>query len=173
MKLTKKRKCRIVRRADYHGTRPSVTISQAEVEKYVTGCDSLSLSTTTTGTRNQISSENIQNQMERLKVRNYNNIRIATINVRTLREDMKLAMVVKDAIYLNIDILAIQEVRRTSSGFIIFEDDSLKGWQWVWSGHKRKHEHGVGILLAPHVTLDAYQEHHPARVISATICVKI
>ena len=85
---------------------------------------------------------------------------------------MKLAMVVKAAIYLNNDILAIQEVLPTSSGFIIFEDDSLKGWQWVWSGHKRKHEHGVGILLAPHVTLDAYQEHHPARIISATICVK-
>ena len=37
MRLNKKRKCRIVRRADYQGTRPSVTISQAEVEKYVTG----------------------------------------------------------------------------------------------------------------------------------------
>ena len=83
---------------------------------------------------------------------------------------MKLAMAIKAAIDLNIDILGIQEVRRTYSG--IFEDVSLKEWQWDWSGNKRKHEHGVGILLAAHVTLDAYQEHHPARIISATICVK-
>ena len=67
MKLTKKIKCRIVRRADYQGTRPSVTISQAEIEKYVTGCDRLSLSTTTSGTRNHIFSENIQNQVKKIE----------------------------------------------------------------------------------------------------------
>ena len=50
--------------------------------------------------------------------------------------------------------------------------ESLKGWQFIWSGHKRKREHGVGILLAPHVKLENHQEHLPARIISATICVK-
>ena len=80
------------------------------------------------------------------KVRHYNDIRIATINVTTLWEDMKLAMVVKAAIDLNIDILAIQEVRRISSGYSIFDDGSLKGWRWVWSGHKRKHEQYVSKI---------------------------
>ena len=64
--------------------------------------------------------------MKILNVRNYIGIRIATINARTLREDIKLAMVIKAAIDLNIDMLGIQEVRRTYSGYIIFEDDSLK-----------------------------------------------
>ena len=36
----------------------------------------------------------------------------------------------------------------------------------------RKHEHGVGILLAPHVKLESHQEHLPARIVSATIYVK-
>ncbi len=63
-------------------------------------------------------------------------------------------------------------MRRTSTGLITFDDESLKGWQFVWSGHKRKHEHGVGILLAPHVKIEQYQEHLPGRIIPATLFVK-
>ena len=48
--------------------------------------------------------------------------RIATINVRTLQEDLKLAIIVKAARYLNIDILTMQEVRRTGSGVFEFND---------------------------------------------------
>ena len=107
-----------------------------------------------------------------LKARNFHNIRIATFNIRTLQEDIKLALVVKAAIDLEIDILAIQEVRRTSSGFYVFDDDSLKGWQWIWSGLKRKKEYRVGILMAPHVKLESYKEHLDSRIISATLCVK-
>ena len=158
-------------RAGKQGARPPVG-RQAGVGKYATGCDSLSLSTNISGTRNQLSAENFEKKLKRMKVRNFHNIRIATINVRTLQDDIKFALVVKAAIDLNIDILAIQEVRRTSSGYFVFDDDSLKGWQWVWSGLKLKHEHGVGILLAPHVKLDSFQEHLTARIISATICVK-
>ena len=170
MKSTKKTGYRIVRRAGHQGTRPSVA-SQAEVAKYVTGCDSSSLSTKTPGTGNQLSNQNIGTK-KRLKIREFHNIRIATINVRTLQEDIKLALVVKAAIDLEIDILAIQEVRRTSSGFFVFDDDSLKGWQWIWSGLKRKKEYGVGILMAPQVKLESYKEHLAARIISATLCVK-
>ena len=82
----------------------------------------------------------------------------------------KLATIVKTASDLGIDILAMQEVRRTSSGILTFEDESLKGWQFIWSGHKRKREHGVGILLAPHVKLENHQEHLPARIISDYMC---
>ena len=171
MKQTTKTRYRIVRRAGQQGTRPSVT-SQAEVEKYVTGCDSLSLSTTTSGTRNQLSNQNNGLKSKMLNVRDLHNIRIATINVRTLQEDIKLAMVVKAAIDLKIDILAMQETRRTSTGYFVLEDDSLKGWKWIWSGLKRKKEYGVGILMAPHVKLMSYKEHLPARIISATLCVK-
>ena len=38
------------------------------------------------------------------------------------------------AIDLEIDILAIQEIHRTSSGFYVLDDDSLNGWQWILSG---------------------------------------
>ena len=101
-----------------------------------------------------------------------NNIRTATINVRTLLDDIKLATVIQTANSLNIDVIAFQEVRRTSNGFIEFDDNSLKGWQMVWSGHKRKREHGVAILMAPHVKMEEYHEHLAARIISATINVK-
>ena len=90
-----------------------------------------------------------------------NNLRNATINVRTLQDDLKLALIVKAARDLQIDVLAMQEVRRTGAGVFIFDDDSLRGWKLVWSGHKRKHEHGVAILIAPHVKLEDHQEHLP------------
>ena len=67
-----------------------------------------------------------------------NNIRIAKINVRTLQDDLKLALIVKAARDLNIDILALQEVRRIGNGVLTFDDPSLRGWQLIWSGHKRK-----------------------------------
>jgi exonuclease III len=92
--------------------------------------------------------------------------------VRTLQDDIKLATIVKTSSSLGIDVLALQEVRRTSTGLMTFDDESLRGWQLVWSGHKRKHEHGVAILLAPHVKIQQYQEHQPARIISAMISVK-
>ena len=66
----------------------------------------------------------------------------------------------------------MQETRRTSTGLITFNDDSLKGWQLVWSGYKRKCEHGAAILMAPHVVIDKYQERYPARIISTSIPIK-
>ena len=54
-----------------------------------------------------------------------NNIRIATINVRTLQDDIKLATIVQTANSLNIDVLAMQEVRRTSTGLMVFDNNSL------------------------------------------------
>ena len=174
----------IVRRVGQQGTRPSVT-GQAEVEKYATGCDSLSLSTTTSGTRKHPLKHNNAGDAQRIdkvkssiteskktKTSSHNNIRIATINVRTLQDDIKMALIVKATAELEIDILAMQEVRRTSTGSFTFDDESLKGWQMVWSGHKRKHEHGVAILLAPHVKLEDHCEHMPARIISARVVVK-
>ena len=112
MMLTTQEPCRIVRRADQQGTRPSV-VCQAEVEKYATGCDGLSPSTTTSGYKNSL----------------MKNIRIATINLRTLQDDIKLATVIKATSNLGIAVLAIQELRRTSSGLITSEDESIKGWR--------------------------------------------
>ncbi len=71
------------------------------------------------------------------------NIRIATVNVRTCQDDLKLAEVVKAASQLKIDVLAMQEVRRIHSGQITFGDKSINGWQQIWSGHKRERQHGV------------------------------
>ena len=100
------------------------------------------------------------------------NIRIATINIRTLQDELKLATTVKAAQDLGFDVLALQEVRHTSTGIITFDDESLKGWQFVWSGHKRKRQHSVGIPMAPHVKLVSYKEHLQARIISATVTVR-
>ena len=146
--------CRIVRRADQQGTRPSVSICQAEVEKYATGSDGLSPSSIPSGNKNSkvVSNRNRKSRNNaKTGSKSRNKIRIATINVRTLQEDIKLATAINNTQTLGIDILALQEVRRTSIGMVSFEDDSIKGWQLVWSGHKQKHEHGVRFLIAPHV----------------------
>ena len=99
---------RIVRRAGKQGTRPSVT-GHAEVEKCATGSDGLSPFSTTSGTRtlnmtanksnskNNINNNSNNNKNSRKSSNNiqFNNIRIATINVRTAQDDIKLAAIVK------------------------------------------------------------------------------
>ena len=111
-------------------------------------------------------------QSRKMKEENKVNIRIATINVRTCQDDMKLVDIVKAASNLKIDVLAIQEARRLGKGDFAFEDGSIQGWQIAWSGHRRKKEHGVATLLAPHVKLEEYEEHLAARIISTKISVK-
>ena len=86
---------------------------------------------------------------------------------------MKLVTVVKAAEKCSIDILALQEVRRKGrSGIITLTDESTRGWQIAWSGHKREMEHGVAILCAPHVKFEEESEHMPARILSGRFTVK-
>ena len=106
------------------------------------------------------------------KEENKVNIRIATINVQTCQDDMKLVDIVKAASNLKIDVLAIQEARKLGKDEFTFGDNPIQGWHLVWSGHKRKREHGVATLLAPHVKLVEFEEHLSARIISTKICVK-
>ena len=128
------------------------------------GCDGLSPTTSLNGTRKST-------EKTSKKIRSTASIRIATINVRTCQEDLKLAQVIKAASQLSIDILAIQEARRLHNGHVVLKDDSIFGWQLVWSGHKRKHQHGVAILLAPHVTLEEHFVFLDARIIAVKVKV--
>lgn len=100
---------RIVRRADQQGTRPSV-VCQAEVEKNATGCDGLSPSTTTLGYKNSLMTDPNREDTSTKGNTRKKNIRIATINIRTLHDDIKLATVIKAISKLGIDILAIQNL---------------------------------------------------------------
>ncbi len=177
--ILKNTQCRIERRADKQGSRPA-PLSRDAVEKCATGCDTLEVSTRRTGPKTLIemrknlekssTEDTSRRRMKNIRKKTVN-IRIATINVRTCQDDLKLASIVKAARDLKIDILAMQEMRRISYGSIIFDDDSIKDWQMVWSGHKRKREHGVAILLAPYVNLEEFQEHLAARIISAKVRV--
>ena len=129
------------------------------------GCDGLSPPTSLNGTRKSTEKKTSK------KISSTASIRIATINVRTCQEDLKLAQVIKAASQLSIDILAIQEARRLHNGHVVLKDDSIFGWQLVWSGHKRKHQHGVAILLAPHVTLEEHFVFLDARIIAVKVKV--
>ena len=102
----------------------------------------------------------------------FKNIRIATINVRTLQDDIKLVTCIQTAAACGMDIISMQEVKRTGTGLTTFDDSSLKGWQFVWGGHKRKKEHGVGILLAPHIQIQLYDIHLQARILSLRVIVR-
>ena len=143
-------------------------VHQAEVEKFATGCNGLSPLSRRTGTRFQSNTAAVPPSR---KIQ-YSTVKTATINVRTLQDDIKLACIIKAAQDLQIDILCMQETRRLGFGSISFQDESLHGWQLIWSGMKRKKMYGVAILLAPHVHLEKYTEHLPCRIISATICCK-
>ena len=126
--------CRLDRRPDEQGSRHPVS-SQAGLEKFATGCDGLSPSTIN-GTRRSTEKKTLK------KIGRTRSIKIATINVRTCQDDMKLAEIVKTASQLKLDVLAMQETRRTNSGVYTLGDKSISGWQLVWSGHKRKRQHG-------------------------------
>ena len=101
----------------------------------------------------------------------FENINIATLNINTLSCDIKLANSVQEAKNLGIDILALQETRRTGSGSLDFDSGDINGWQLVWSGYKRKLEAGVAFILAPHVTLVDKYFHYDARILSVRVII--
>jgi exonuclease III len=101
----------------------------------------------------------------------YENISISTLNIRTLSCDVKLANTVQEAKNLGIDILALQEVIRRGDDDFTFESKGIEGWQFVWSGFKRKLEAGVAFILAPHVKLIGTHFHYTARILSVRVII--
>ena len=103
MKQAKKTGYHIICHVGLQETRPSVT-SQAEVKRYVTGCDSLSLSTMPSGTRNLAHTSeqwNGDKNVESKRFLQHIHITVTTTNAQSLQEDIKLAQIVKPAIDLN------------------------------------------------------------------------
>ena len=134
-----------------------------------TGCDSLSLSSNITKLQETTSSDR-RFSSKTSNVR-YKNINIATINIRTLLCDIKFANTIQEAKKLNLDVLALQEVRRNGTGSMELDNEGVKGWQFVWSGFKRKSEAGVAFILAPHVKLIETHVHYDARILSVRVII--
>ena len=57
------------------------------------------------------------------------------------------------------------------SGTLDFKSDNIEGWQFVWSGFKRKLEAGVAFILAPHVKLVDSHVHYDARILSVRVII--
>ena len=74
-------------------------------------------------------------------VRNNNNLRIGTWNVRTLFQAGKLANVKQEMDRLKINMLGLSETRWPGSGCL-----DLNGSKFVYSGGG-KHERGVGVII--------------------------
>ena len=146
---------------------PSPVLSQAGVVNNATGCDNSSLSSRMLP---ETTSSDIRFPNKNNLVR-YENISISTLNIRTLSCDVKLANTVQEAKNLGIDILALQEVRRRGDDDFTFESKGIEGWQFVWSGFKRKLEAGVAFILAPHVKLIGTHFHYTARILSVRIMI--
>ena len=139
-----------------------------------TGCDSLSLSSNKTKLHETTSTDrsfsyNIKNK-NKTNV-NFVNINISTLNIRTLTCDIKFSNTIQEAQNLKLDVLALQEVRRVGTGSIDLDSGSLKGWQFIWSGFKRKAEAGVAFVLAPHVKLIDTHVHLEARILSVRVII--
>ena len=133
-----------------------------------TGCDNLSLSSNSILLPETTSSD--QRFPTKRSVR-FENIKINTLNINTLSCDVKLANSIQEAKNLNIDILALQETRRVGSGTIEFDSGDIKGWQFIWSGHKQKLEAGVAFILAPHVKLVDKHTYLDARILTVRVIV--
>ena len=84
---------------------------------------------------------------------------------------IKLANAVQEAKNLGIDVLALQEVRRRGDDEFTFDSKGIEGWQFVWSGFKRKLEAGVAFILAPHVKLIGSHFHYNARILSVRVII--
>ena len=146
---------------------PSPVLSQAGVVNNATGCDNSSLSSRMLP---ETTSSDLRFPNKNNLVR-YENISISTLNIRTLSCDVKLANTVQEAKNLGIDILALQEVRRRGDDDFTFESKGIEGWQFVWSGFKRKLEAGVAFILAPHVKLIGTHFHYTARILSVRVII--
>ena len=69
-------------------------------------------------------------------------MKIATRNVRTMYQAGKLENIVLETKRMGIDIMGLAEVRWLQSGKIESNDHTL-----IYSGHKKDHKHGLGLLL--------------------------
>ena len=138
-----------------------------------TGCDSLSLSSNNIKSHETTSSDpRFSSKNNKIKTDvNFTDINISTLNINTLTCDIKLANTIQNAKRLNIDVLALQEVRRVGADSMVFSSESLEGWQFVWCGYKRKAEAGVAFILAPHVQLIDKQFHLDARILSVRVII--
>ena len=70
-------------------------------------------------------------------------MKIATWNVRTMYQAGKLENIVLETLRMGIDMMGLAEVRWLQSGKIVCNDHAL-----IYSGHKKDHKHGVGLLLS-------------------------
>ena len=70
-------------------------------------------------------------------------MKIATWNVRTMHQEGKLENIVLETKRMGIDIMGLAEVRWLQSGKVVCNDHTL-----IYSGHKKYHKHGVGLLLS-------------------------
>lgn len=91
--------------------------------------------------------------------------KIGTINVRTCKDDHKLEHAVQEIHKANLEICALQEVRRLKQGSAIVECGNTK-YEIHWSGHSLKRQHGVGFVVKvdPNVELDQV-EYLDARIV--------
>ena len=160
---------RHVRRAGQQGTRPPV-LSQAGVEKYATGCGNLSMPSIHLDRLNTTQNQ-IKKNAKIKTVINNKQFSIGTINLRTAKEELKLAEYVMHVKNNKNDICLFQETHKTGNGGIDFEDPVLKGWRVIYSGFKKKAQAGVAIVCAPHVTVEDEIFVQEGRIVGARVIV--
>ena len=179
---------------DYHnsvkgtGVSEGTSLGRVAIPQYApgrhreTGCDSLSLSSNEhqirqtnsvarTSALKRSGNRSVPNKQRTKKqqVQSKHNISIGTINVRTAKEEIKLAEHVIHVKNLHHDICFLQETHKIGSGEVEFHDPILKGWRVIYTGFKRKAQAGVGIVLAPHVCLEDILDVEQGRILGARV----
>ena len=87
-------------------------------------------------------------QVQRVK---FHQILLGSINVRTAKDELRLAQHVIHSKHLGHSVTCVQESRITGQGESTYDDVVLKGWRIYWNGLKKKSQAGVAIFIAPHV----------------------
>lgn len=81
----------------------------------------------------------------------FTKLRASSLNIRTLKDDMKLVDLAINGTKLKHDFITLQETHRPGCGDEKITGDQTKhlnGWRFIWSGFKKKANAGVGILMS-------------------------
>ena len=155
---------RIVRRAGYQGTRPSV-VHQAGVEKLATGKERSSQPPNLSNGARKLTDKS--NRPKQRSQKNFFRWKAGQINVQSGSDDFRLDSILDQCRKANLDVVCMQEVRRLGNDSV-----SHLGYDFFWTGTKVKRIHGVGIAIrkSPNIIVDNII-HHSARLMAADIVV--
>ena len=102
-------------------------------------------------------------------------IRVASLNIRTLRDDYKLIDLTINATKFGQDFVLLQETHRCGFDDRLLDGDQTKhlnGWRFINSGFAKKSNAGVGILMSRQCHLKHTEIITPGRILLVKLIIR-